>query len=286
MPCPSKRTRSGLLPEAPEGAQQERALAEGEIAGHVREARAPGGRHGLHDGAVARRPEDDGGPRARSVAAIGQVGPRHEPHAAGAAASPHAAAQPGLEGLRAGDARRHSGYGTSSRAISTSPGNRARASSRSASSSPWRPASMWARMSRRHARARRDLPRLGGRRVHADAARPPLGEGRLVDERVGAARERYHRVAGLGVGRVDDGGPPGASKRSAMLGMPPWAFGDAVSAKLRPACRRQSPRARGTGSHTRGNIPGRSSRPKRPSRARSGASCSSRQARWRGGLPA
>ena len=147
-PLPVEEDEIGPPPEAPEGAQEQRALAEGEISRHVREARTTGRYRRLDDGAVAGRPEDDGGPRARSVGAISQVGPRHEPHAPGPAARPDAGAKPRLHRLSAGDARRHSGYGTNSRAISTSPENLARASSRSASSSPWRPASMWARMSR------------------------------------------------------------------------------------------------------------------------------------------
>jgi len=139
---PVEEDEIGPTPETPEGPQEQRALAEGEISGYVREARATGRSDGLNDGAVARRPEDDGSPCARSVAAISQIGPRHEPHAPGPAAGSDAGVKPRLHRLSAGDARRHSGYGTSSRAISTSPGNRAHASSRSASSSPWRPASM------------------------------------------------------------------------------------------------------------------------------------------------
>src|SRR2546430_3752372 len=145
---PVEEDQVGLLREALEGAQEERPFAEGQVAGHVREARSPGYRHRLHHGAVDGRPEDDGGPCPRSVAQIGQVGPGHEPDPLGTAASQHAGAQPGLESLRTSDSGRHSGYGTSSRAISTWPENRARASSRRVSSSPWRPASMWARMSR------------------------------------------------------------------------------------------------------------------------------------------
>src|SRR4029077_10504099 len=145
---PVEEDEVGFPLEALEGPQEERPFAEGQVAGHVREARSPGHRHGFDDGTVNRGPEDHGGPGARSVAQIGQVGPCHQLDSPGTAAGQHAATQPGLESLRASDTGRHSGYGTSSRAISTKPENRARASSRRASSSPWRPASMWARMSR------------------------------------------------------------------------------------------------------------------------------------------
>src|ERR1700730_11841598 len=60
-----------------------------------------------------------------------------------------------------------------------------------------------------HPRARRDLSRLRGRGVGTEAQRAPLGEGRLVYERVRVAGERLDGAAGLGVGGVDHGRPRG-----------------------------------------------------------------------------
>ena len=96
----------GSVGEPREGGHEQRPLANGQIAWHVRERWPPHGRRRLDDAAPRQRHEHDRRARPPAIAAVGDVGPRDEPHGAGPTGEPDAVPKPRLEPARFSDALR------------------------------------------------------------------------------------------------------------------------------------------------------------------------------------
>jgi hypothetical protein len=96
-PMAIEEAEVGPTSETPEGSEEQRALAEGQVAGQIRKRRWTGRRRRFDDAAVGQGHEHDGRPGPSTVATVREVRARDEAHSARAAAQPHAAPEPGLE---------------------------------------------------------------------------------------------------------------------------------------------------------------------------------------------